>query len=118
MLPGPIIVKRRSECGGLLKQRTISSGNTRRAKVWTDGEMLAPMLPITPPLIRCGHCDSIIWSQDLKKVDSYETYIRYRALSDDKDEYKFHKKELGKNCRFMNRFLIMRNLLLKNYFNI
>ena len=94
MLPGPIIVKRCSECGGLLKQRTISSGNTRRAKVWTDGEMLAPMLPITPPLIRCGHCDSIIWSQDLENVDSYETYIGYRALSDDKDEYEVHKKKL------------------------
>ena len=94
MLPGPTIVKRCSKCSGLLKQRTISSGNTRRAKVWTDGEFLAPMLSTTPPLIRCGHCASIIWSQDLEKVDSYETYIGYRALSDDKDEYKVRKKEL------------------------
>jgi len=80
---------------GLLKQRTIASGNTLNAKGWTDGEMSAPMLPRISSLIKCSLCESIIWNQNLEVIDTYETYIGIHALFEDKDVYKVRKKDLA-----------------------
>jgi hypothetical protein len=74
MLPGPSYVYECQSCSGLFVRRSISSGNTSRAKFRSDGQMSAPMLPITPLLVACPHCKSSIFWPTAKEVDSYETY--------------------------------------------
>jgi hypothetical protein len=74
MLPGPSYVYECQSCSGLFVRRSISSGNTSRAKFRSDGQMTAPMLPITPLLVACPHCKSSIFWPTAKEVDSYETY--------------------------------------------
>lgn len=101
MTPGPTIIRRCPNCSGLLKQRTIASGNTRRAKYWTDGEMIAPMLPQTPPLIRCPHCSSIAWMSDFPDVDSFEVDIGPLSLIDKDPELKAtYEKEKRKRDQY------------------
>ena len=74
MLPGPSYVYECQSCNGLFVRRSISSGNTSRAKFRSDGQMSAPMLPTTPLLVACPHCKSSIFWPTAIKVDSYETY--------------------------------------------
>ena len=74
MLPGPSYVYECKSCKGLFERRSISSGNTSRAKFRSDGQMSAPMLPTTPLLVACPHCKSSIFWPTAKEVDSYETY--------------------------------------------
>jgi hypothetical protein len=74
MLPGPSYVYECPSCNGLFVRRSISSGNTSRAKFRSDGQMSAPMLPTTPLLVACPHCKSSIFWPTSKEVDSYETY--------------------------------------------
>jgi len=57
MLPGPTYVYECQSCKGLFERRSISSGNTSRAKFRSDGQMSAPMLPTTPLLVACPHCN-------------------------------------------------------------
>ena len=66
--PGPTLIKRCNSCAGLIRQRTIASGNTFGAKYWTDGKVVAPMLPITPEVVLCPHCRKVQWHKDLEEV--------------------------------------------------
>ena len=93
MLPGPILIKRCKSCRGLLKEKTIVSGNTIGAKYWTDGEMQARMLPWTPELIKCSHCSGIQFADKLKKVDEVTTYFGLGALLDKSPEIEARVKE-------------------------
>ena len=75
MLPGPTIIKKCSECTGLIKKHIIASGNTFGAIFWTDGKMDAPMLPDSPKLVKCPHCGSLIWIdrlETMEEVDAFE----------------------------------------------
>jgi len=74
MLPGPSYVYECQSCSGLFVRRSISSGNTSRAKFRSDGQMSAPMLPITPLLVACPHCKSSIFWPLMEEIDSYDTY--------------------------------------------
>ena len=75
MTPGPTYVYECSQCHGLYNRRSISSGNTLRARYRSDGRMDAPMLPTTPLLTACPHCKSPVFWPDTNVVASYETYI-------------------------------------------
>jgi hypothetical protein len=75
MLPGPTYVYECKSCKGLFERRSISSGNTSRAKFRSDGQMSAPMLPTTPLLVACPHCKASIFWPSTKEVDSYKTYV-------------------------------------------
>ena len=88
MLPGPVIVNCCPRCSGLVKQRTIASGNTFGAKRWTDGEFKARMLPSTPLLIKCAYCNKVSWRGDFKEVDSYDSYLGFLAFSDKSEDKK------------------------------
>ncbi len=68
MTPGPTIIRKCSGCGGLIAQRTIASGNTIGARFWTDGKMDAPMLPDNPRLVKCPHCDALVWIDEQEQV--------------------------------------------------
>ena len=61
MMPGETIYRECSSCDGLLIQRSVLSGNTIGARYWTDGKMDAPMLPQYPALVRCAHCQTLLW---------------------------------------------------------
>lgn len=104
MRPGPTQIKKCSSCAGLISVSTIASGNTFGAKFWTDGVMNAPMLPITPQVIKCPHCKSIEVLEQLEfigetpqprefgfhlnnpealtqKVDQFQSSERYKKAS-------------------------------------
>lgn len=61
MVPGESIIRRCPSCEGSIRQRTLASGNTFGARLWTDGKMDAPMLLSYPPLVRCPHCGTLLW---------------------------------------------------------
>lgn len=75
MLPGPTIIRKCKACQGLLKQRTLASGNTFGARFWTDGAMNAPMFPRSSLIVKCPHCAAVEFLGDFEEVDSYETYF-------------------------------------------
>jgi len=66
--PGPTLIKKCNRCDGLMKQRTIASGNTFGARYWTDGKVDASMLPLTPSAVRCPHCHALLWVSSLEEV--------------------------------------------------
>lgn len=67
MLPGPKIIRKCSKCKNLVQQETLMSGNTLGARYYTDGKMEAPMLPYLQYLIKCPHCNYLIWINKQKK---------------------------------------------------
>ena len=68
MTPGPTLIYSCSSCEKNVAYRTIDSGNNVGARFWTDGKRDAPMLPEEPWLIKCPHCDALIWIDNLKQV--------------------------------------------------
>jgi hypothetical protein len=47
---------------------TLASGNTIGARVWTDGKMIAPMLPSLPAVTKCEHCAQFFWINQARKI--------------------------------------------------
>ena len=76
MLHGPTYVYECSQSYGLFSRRSISSGNTLRARYRSDGRMYAPMLPTTPLLSACPHCKTPVFWPKTKELAKYETYTR------------------------------------------
>jgi len=68
MIPGPPIIISCPHCGQYAKKRTLISGNTFGAKLWSDGKKIAPMLPDFPNLVVCSKCNQFYWVKDAKKV--------------------------------------------------
>lgn len=69
-LPGPDYTYRCPECSNLLKRGSLLSGNTFGATLYSDGKMIAPMLPEFPNLTKCEKCDTILWLSDMKAIDT------------------------------------------------
>lgn len=67
MMPGETIYRECPACQQLLIERTLSSGNTIGARFWTDGKMDAPMFPQTPALVRCAHCQTLLWLPEARE---------------------------------------------------
>ncbi len=61
MMPGESIYRECPSCQKLLIEDILLSGNTFGARFWTDGKMDAPMLPQYPALVRCAHCQTLLW---------------------------------------------------------
>jgi len=72
MIPGPDEIIACPRCGGLAKRPTLISGNTFGAIFWTDGKMLAPMLPHLPAITRCAQCQQFYWLDDARVVGELE----------------------------------------------
>ncbi len=68
MLPGPDIVIACPLCGALEKFRTLMSGNTFGARLWSDGKRIAPMLPEPPRFPRCHACREVYALADAKEI--------------------------------------------------
>lgn len=73
MEPGKDLVYRCPQCGNFLRRQSISSGNTFIATVYSDGKMIAPMLPEFPNLTKCKKCNSIVWLSDLVRITNNDS---------------------------------------------
>ena len=56
MIPSKPNILRCPHCGGLRRVRSIMSGNTIRAILWSDGKVDYPMLPHISKVLRCPVC--------------------------------------------------------------
>jgi uncharacterized protein (DUF2225 family) len=74
MIPGPTIIIECPYCGQYAKKRTIISGNTFGAKLWSDGKRITPMLPEFPSLVVCKKCGQFYMVKDAKKVDEVAAF--------------------------------------------
>jgi len=68
MIPGPDKIIECPNCKGFARVFTLVSGNTFGARRWTDGKMIAPMLPRPPAITKCRDCGHYFWLSDAKKV--------------------------------------------------
>lgn len=64
MIPGPDKVLKCPQCETPTIIFTLASGNTIDAQTWTDGKMIAPMLPQLPALTKCRSCAHFFWLSD------------------------------------------------------
>ena len=73
MTPGPTLVLACPVCGALVRQRSLASGNTFGATLWSDGRFDAPMLPDAPALALCagGHW---FWLADAAEVGEHHWF--------------------------------------------
>lgn len=49
------------ECKAPARVFSLMSGNTIGSQRWTDGKIIAPMLPIPPAITRCRACETFFW---------------------------------------------------------
>ena len=61
MMPGPTRFIACPECRTVVLSETLGSGNTFGAQIWSDGFMIAPMLPDYPSAVKCRRCGGIFW---------------------------------------------------------
>lgn len=64
MIPGPILIIHCPTCNFPGKKRTLISGNTFGAQLWSDGKKIAPMLPEYPYLVKCRNCGSFFYTKE------------------------------------------------------
>ena len=74
MTPGSTHVVRCPSCSQLGAYPTIASGNTFGAVYYTDGRRVAPMLPNTPSVVRCGGCSGVFWLESATTVGKYSPW--------------------------------------------
>ena len=72
-----------TDCSGLIEEEVFLSGSTFGAVFYTDGKVESPMLPEQFALIKCPHCLSLLWSNDLEmikyddiQVNSVKPYLK------------------------------------------
>jgi len=82
MIPGQTIIRECSACGKHIAERTIISGNNCGARYWTDGKEDAPFLPDLPPLIKCQHCDTLVWIEEQRQVGKIKPCGKTRKFAD------------------------------------
>ena len=68
MILGPDRIVACPICHAATRVGTLLSGNTFGAIVFTDGKMIAPMLPEMPALARCKGCGVFYWLSDAEEV--------------------------------------------------
>jgi hypothetical protein len=63
-------ILRLPKTGTLTRVMTLNSGNMFRASYWTDGRIIAPMLPDQPDLMVHRATNELFWVEDCKVVRS------------------------------------------------
>ena len=84
MLPGPTIIKKCAECSSLILEETLMSGNTFGATYWSDGKCEASMLPDQPLFVKCPHCQTSLWIDELEEIGEAECYSEDELYNDAK----------------------------------
>ncbi|MBN1210353.1 MAG: hypothetical protein JXB05_36205 [Myxococcaceae bacterium] len=80
MIQGPDEIIACPHCGALHRRRTVLSGNTFGAEVWTDGWSWAPMLPQPPLISRCTRCSRFFWVGRAECLGELESVIAASGL--------------------------------------
>ena len=120
MLPyfGPPIIEKCTECSGLLRRDIMASDNTFGATFWTDG--YTDDCFDESWLIKCPHCEALIWSDEIEKVnaiddiDSKKNYERSKPCELLKVEDYFEKlKENNLDSRKL-KYIRMRIWWMEN----
>jgi len=68
---GPNYLYECPNCGNLIQNRSLMSGNTFDAELYSDLKRITPMLPEVPNLIECKKCRNIFWLSKTKKIGDY-----------------------------------------------
>ena len=68
MRPGPISILRCVSCSGLVSYITWVGADFFVGRTWTDGKVIVPMLPTELVLVRCPHCEALLWIDELEVV--------------------------------------------------
>ena len=72
MTPGATSIYKCPNCGRFTSRGSINSGNTFGATRFSDGYMIAPMLPEFPSIVKCEDCKTFYWlNKDLKIGEYY-----------------------------------------------
>ncbi len=77
MLPGPKYIFKCTNCDNLVSKESIISGNTFRAKNYSDGKTFAPMFRKFPKITKCKKCNTIFWLNESALVATLD-YFRER----------------------------------------
>ncbi|MBI4882058.1 MAG: hypothetical protein HY812_20715 [Planctomycetes bacterium] len=85
MRPGPVLIVACPRCGALARHGTLASGNTFGARLWSDGMLDAPMLPLPREVGRCTGCGKYYWLEAAREVGSVDAFAD--ALRGARDEY-------------------------------
>ncbi len=72
MILGSNIIYKCNKCENLISRRSLKSGNTFGAKLFSDGKQIAPMLPEFPTLVKCDKCGHFLWLNKLEVVNKLE----------------------------------------------
>ncbi len=92
MIPGPTLIIPCPSCGHPGKKKTLVSGNTFGAELWSDGKQIAPMLPQFPWLVKCKKCGTFFhtdsklatrelkWDDDDAKKFDYVEYFNFPSF--------------------------------------
>lgn len=95
MNPGKAKIIKCPFCGEEKELMTLVSGNTCGARWWSDGKMIAPMLPQTSPVQKCPKCgkyyfeflqpyeESENWSFELGEMSYQEWKKAYQQFLND-----------------------------------
>mgnify|MGYP000980930290 CR=1 FL=1 len=70
MKRGPNYIYKCPNCYNLIQNKSLLSGNTLGGKFYSDGRIIAPMLPDIPFLTKCYKCNTIFWLK--KPIGGYE----------------------------------------------
>jgi len=97
MIPGPDKIIECPKCKGLARVFTLISGNTLGARRWTDGKMIAPMLPMPPAITKCRHCGHYFWVSDAKEVGELPLWRDKSEKIPSQWESSKHIKELSES---------------------
>ena len=65
---GPNQIVACPHCGALAHYRTLVSGNTIGAVVWTDGRQCAVMMKTPPAVVKCHACATCYWLADAREI--------------------------------------------------
>lgn len=61
MLPGDYKIYKCPKCEYLMSVPTLISGNTFGGTSYSDGKLIAPMMPSYPDISKCTKCKTIFW---------------------------------------------------------
>lgn len=71
MIPGPIMIISCPICGFKGEKKSLISGNTFGAELWSDGKRIAPMLPEYPSFVKCRKCGSFFFTKGKDAQDKF-----------------------------------------------
>lgn len=65
---GPDCIYLCPRCREVFVKNSLGSGNTFGARVWSDGKIMASMMPILPIIHYCGNCRSYFFWEDARRL--------------------------------------------------